>query len=359
MNILMLSHIPLQEKIGMATHISYLKEFLQKEGINVHLITPQLETHDLLSVTPQLLNASFEYIKIGSVDIVHAHFVEPSGLCSYLLNLSTGKPYIITLHGGDVRYLIKPNNRKDLYRAVLMNSFKIVSVSEALVDEASSWLKIPREKFVVIPNGVDPDLFKPSPENSSIKNKYNVDGPLVLYVGRLWYNKGLHLLLLAFKSVVQTIESAKLLVVGDGPLRNELVNVARRLNLMNNVVFVGEVDNKELPNYYNSCDVFALPSVFEGQGIAALEAMSCGKPVVAFNVGGIPEVVEDGKTGFLVKPYSIKDFSESIIKLLKDPGLRKAMGIEGRKVAEQKFQWKNIVKQLINVYLDALYSTVP
>jgi glycosyltransferase involved in cell wall biosynthesis len=232
-------------------------------------------------------------------------------------------------------------------------------VSRALVDETISWLKIPRDKFVVIPNGVDPDLFKPDPKDSIVKNKYNVDGPLVLFVGRLWYNKGLHLLLLAFKSVVQSLPNAKLLVVGDGPLRSELVNVTRRLNLTNNVIFVGEVDNKELPKYYNSCDVFALPSVFEGQGIAALEAMSCGKPVVAFNVGGIPEVVEDGKTGFLVKPYSIKDFSRSIIKLLKDRELGEAMGIEGRKVVEQKFQWKNIARQLVNTYLDVLYSTIP
>ena len=95
---------------------------------------------------------------------------------------------------------------------------------------------------------------------------------------------------------------------------------------------------------------------FEGQGIAALEAMSCGKPVVAFNIGGIPEVVEDSKTGFLVKPYSIKDFSRSIIKLLKDRELGKAMGIEGRKVVEQKFQWKNIARQLINVLRCSIFD---
>jgi len=339
----------------MAVHISHLAEYLQKEGIKIHVVAPQTEASSLQSVTIQLLNNSYEYIRRNNIDIIHAHFIEPSGLCAYLLKLYTGKPYVVTLHGGDVRYLIKQSDRKDLHRAILMNSSKIISISRVLVEETSSWLNVPKRKFVVIPNAVDSNLFKPNLD-TEIRSKFKIEGPLVLYVGRLWYNKGVHLLLLAFKLVAQKIKDAKLLIVGDGPLRNELVNVTRRLNLSSKVIFVGEVDNKELPKYYNSCDVFALPSVFEGQGIAALEAMSCGKPVVAFKVGGIPEVVRNGKTGFLVEPYSIKDLSKYIVRLLKDKKLREKMGSEGRKIVEENFQWNIVIKQLTSTYLDILYS---
>jgi phosphatidylinositol alpha-1,6-mannosyltransferase len=141
-------------------------------------------------------------------------------------------------------------------------------------------------------------------------------------------------------------------VVGDGPLKNNLVAHLEKMNLSNNFVFLGDVHESVLPALYNCADVFALPSIQEGQGIALLEAQATAKPVVAFNVGGVREAVLNKETGLLVKPSS-RELAESIMKLLADCSLREKMGGKGREFVSANFSWDICAKRMLQVYREA------
>lgn len=141
-------------------------------------------------------------------------------------------------------------------------------------------------------------------------------------------------------------------VVGDGPLKNNLRAHLERINLSGNFVFLGDVNEKVLPALYNCADVFALPSIQEGQGIALLEAQATGKPVVAFNVGGVKEAMLDKETGLLVRPDS-RELANAIMKLLSSWSLREKMGRKGQEFVSGNFSWDVCAQRMLQVYHEA------
>jgi glycosyltransferase involved in cell wall biosynthesis len=148
------------------------------------------------------------------------------------------------------------------------------------------------------------------------------------------------------------------IIVGDGPLKNHLTSFLKKERLSDNFVFLGDVSDDILPTLYNCADIFILPSIQEGQGIALLEAQATAKPVVAFNVSGISEIVLDKRTGLLVKPDSI-ELANAIFDLLSNKSLREKMGHLGREFVYKNFSWDICAQKMFQVYNEALTQAKP
>ncbi len=223
----------------------------------------------------------------------------------------------------------------------------VVSNSEAgrrmLVEKAM----LAPEKVTVITNGVPP---APALNKSEARQKIGAepDTLLVGTVGNLRKPKGYHYLLPAFREVLSVFPDARLLIAGDGPQKQSLIDFSRRLGIARSVDFLGFQEN--LKTFYASVDVFVLPSLWEGLPVALLEAMSYGLPVVSTQVSGIPEVVTSGQEGFLVEPANPQQIAEKLLCLLKNAPLRTAMGDRGRKRVSRDFNRDSMVVQYQSLY---------
>jgi phosphatidylinositol alpha-1,6-mannosyltransferase len=176
----------------------------------------------------------------------------------------------------------------------------------------------------------------------------------VLFVGRLIPRKGLNYLIAAAKLVAKEQRDVLFLLVGNGPLRNTLTAEVQAAGLAGNFRFLGDVGERELTELYRCCDVFALPSVQEGQGIVLLEAQASAKPVVAFNVSGVAEAVRNGETGLLVKPADSEALAGALLKLLSDASLRQKMGARGRAFVQSELSWDICAQKLLAAYREAM-----
>ena len=158
----------------------------------------------------------------------------------------------------------------------------------------------------------------------------------------------------AAKKIVKEYKETKFIIVGEGPLRNQLLRKLEAANLSGNFKFLGNLKEDMLPAVYNCADVFALPSIQEGQGIVLLEAQASAKPVVAFDIGGVNEAVRNGETGLLVKLGSTDKLADAMMKLLSDKALREKMGANGRRFVAENFTWDICAQKMLNVYHEAL-----
>jgi phosphatidylinositol alpha-1,6-mannosyltransferase len=162
----------------------------------------------------------------------------------------------------------------------------------------------------------------------------------------------------ALPAVLKQVPDAAYLLVGDGPDRRRLEQLARKHGVADAVVFAGEVPNQELPDYYNLCDAFVMlsrdrclktgGSLGEGFGIVFLEAAACGKPAVGGRSGGIPEAVSDGVSGLLADPLDVPAVAQTITQLLQDPDLAHRLGEQGRKRVMEQFTWQRSCEDLLN-----------
>ena len=214
---------------------------------------------------------------------------------------------------------------------------KIVCVSEFVRQDLMARGFSP-EQLVTVPNGID---MPPEMETS--------DDNFILFVGRLVGTKGLPYLLKAMKTV-----DSKLVICGGGPDLDKLQRMAGKLGLKDKVKFPGRVSEQEKHKLFSSCSLFVLPSIYESFGIAAAEAMSYGKPVVASNVGGLPEVVKGG--GMLANPKDPEDLAKQITHLLNDPEKRKLLGIKAKELASG-YTWDRSAEQMDNLYQSIYNNT--
>ena len=218
------------------------------------------------------------------------------------------------------------------------NATVIVTISQYSLEKIKQFYNVDEAKVRIVPNGVDPEKFKPLENQEAAKRQFGLGNePCVLFVGSLIPRKGLPFLVEAAKKIVKEQSETKFLIVGEGPLRNKLANSLEAANLSGNFKFLGNLKDDKLPAVYNCADVFALPSIQEGQGIVLLEAQASAKPVVAFDIGGVNEAVRNGETGLLVKRGSTEELADAIMKLLSDKDLREKMGANGRSLL-----WKTL-----------------
>ncbi len=249
----------------------------------------------------------FKLLRIKShFDCVHAHWIIPQGIVQSFV----GMPYIVTGHGGDVTSLNKGIIKKLKLRC-LMKADKITVVSNALKKEVEALCH--RNDVKIISMGCDTTRFD---KKYRVENYFHQgEKPVVLFVGRLAEKKGVTYLIEAMKNI-----DAKLVIVGDGPLKNDLMQQAAPQK--DKICFMGSRTHEELIKIYASADVFVAPSITaadgdkEGLGLVLLEAMASGLPVIGSNSGGIPEIVHDGENGFLTREKDSKAIAQKINALL-------------------------------------------
>jgi glycosyltransferase involved in cell wall biosynthesis len=226
---------------------------------------------------------------------------------------------------------------------------RVTANSRAVRDHVHQTEGCPLEKIVVIPNGID--LNRVNSRNGTGRTESlnsAPSGPVVGTVGRLSWKKGQVDLLDAAAEVLGRVPKACFLLVGDGPLQGELQSRAKKLGIEDHVRFAGSVEDGAA--VLSQMDIFVLPPHMEGMSNSLLEAMAAGKPVVATNVGGNPEVVVDGKTGLLVPPGNPKALARAILRLLAAPGLARGLGEAGRVRAESEFTTGAMVARLEGLY---------
>lgn len=228
----------------------------------------------------------------------------------------------------------------------------IISNSFAAKKRLMEREKFPESKIAVIHNGIELPKFRETSQETKqrVRNEFNLS-PEELIVGtvaRLHPVKGHQYLLEAAKIVLKKFPETKFILVGEGPLGNKLKSLSKTLGIRQNLIFTGF--RKDIPEILSTLDIFVLPSLLEGCPGSIQEAMAMRKPIVATKVGGIPEIVIDKITGFLIKPRDSKDLAETIIKLLKNKKTREEMGKEGKKVIETKFTLEKMVKETEDIY---------
>ena len=304
-------------------------------------------------------------------DVYEAHTVSGYGFLRALRKQKAVKPFIQTIHGvlAD-EYLqsfktFSPTLRTRLSHFFMrhlskiemdsaINATLIVTVSKYSCRKIVQLYGVEEAKIRIVSNGVDPEKFKPSRDSEKIKHKIGADDrQCVLFVGNLVPRKGLHFLIEAAKYVVKEDGEVKFIVAGEGPLKNNLIWYAKTQRVLGNFIFLGNVPEDMLPALYNCSDLVVLPSIQEGQGITLLEAQATAKPVIAFDVGAVSEVVVNKKTGLLTKPNSY-ELANAILSLLSDRSLREKMGKCGRKFVCNNFSWDSCAQKMLHVYHEAL-----
>jgi glycogen(starch) synthase len=307
-----------------------------------------------------------------NADVFEAHVVSGYGLLKALSSQGIKKPFIHTIHGvlADEYEQAKKNGYQSFRNSAVnyfmaklaklesetaQNSTLIVTISNYSLEKMKQFYNVDEAKVRIVPNGVDVAKFRPSTDKEEIRKQFGLgDEPCVLFVGSLIPRKGLHYLVEVAKKIVNEHSETTFLIVGEGPLKNQLVNSLETANISKNFKFLGNLKDDKLPDLYNCADVFVLPSIQEGQGIVLLEAQACGKPIVAFDIGGVNEAVRNGETGLLVKLGDTEEFANALLKLIGDKGLQEKMGADGRKYVLEKYTWDICAQKMLKVYYEAL-----
>jgi len=364
----------LRNEVNTTVYSGTKAGFRKPTSVNGVNFVPCFSTDALFPVDNWFFNRSIAgAVDAIKADVYEAHTVSGYGFLRALREKGIRKPFVQTVHGVLADEYVQSFQGASLtLRAKLANLIMwrlskleeesaknatlIVTVSKYSSKKMIQFYDVDKAKIRIVPNCVDTQRFKPSEGCDTVKRQIGIDNKLcVLFVGRLIPRKGLPFLIEAAKHVVKEFSETMFVVVGNGPLKNNLVAHLEKMKLSRNFVFLGDVNEAVLPAVYNCADVFALPSIQEGQGIALLEAQSTAKPVVAFDVGGVREAVLDKETGFLMKPDS-RELAEAIMKLLASWSLREKMGSRGREFVADNFSWDVCAQRMVQVYREALAS---
>lgn len=283
-------------------------------------------------------------------DVVNAHLFRSVVVAAPLARWH-GVPAVVETYHGREAWRTGPLRGSFLPDRVLVRFVdRVIAVSEAARDFLVRAKGYPAAKVVVVANGRDLSVFIPGTERDPARKELGVDRstPLVGVVGRLETQKGHLHLLDAWPHVVAEFPDARLVVIGEGSLHPALDDQARRLGIAGSVIFTGFRD--DVPRLLDALDVLALPSLYEGMPLTAIEAAAMARPIVATAVDGTPEVVADGATGLLVPPADSAALSRALRTLLRDPQRARAMGGEGRRRALERFDLARHVEATAAVY---------
>jgi len=352
---------------GVARHVEDLAHFLKKRDHEVMVVTRKRDGREKNESRIYELNG-IEYLQLLATggngvikkilkefepNIVHVHHAfTPIPVAVSLSSKINNYPTILTNHSAyfyDYKYILKTISYIGLpFKTILSKIDSIIAVSNIAKKFIESFVS--DKEIYVIPNGVDIDRFNPN-GSRNFREKFD-DIFIILFVGRLVRRKGVHLLIEAMKYVANEVNNVKLIVAGDGPLKNFLKNRILDLNLSEHVELLGKVDDRLLPDLYRSSNLFILPSIYgESFGIVVLEAMACGTPVLVSRIGGLREIVVEGVNGSFLYDRNPKSIAGKIVDIYLNYDIYLDIAKQAWNIVERKYSWNNIVKKIEKIYL--------
>jgi len=380
---------------GTGSYVYYLSKELIKNGYTTSVVTGYGESKDIkinnqqrafflktfkAPIIRSFLFAGTAFQKLKkindkiSVDITHINLpLVPS----FAVPKNFGKTLITTVHStwkgeaeairnepysrlnSNERFMVSFNRVLRFFEEqTLERSNKLIAVSDFTRRELLKYYNVKEDKIRVIHNGVDIHKFAPPEDKAKVKQELGFSNKEfnILSVGRLYARKGLFTLIKSVSIVAKKYRNVKLIISGKGQSNEmkKLVDYAEKLGIRSNILFTGYFPDAKLPKLYQAADIFAFSTFYENLPFAVLEALSSRLPVVTTNVGGIPEMIEDGKNGFLVPPANSAALSDRIIYLIENPAAASEMANQARETVENRFDWRLIVKKVLKVYREEL-----
>ncbi|AFV22942.1 glycosyl transferase, group 1 [Methanolobus psychrophilus R15] len=328
-------------------------EILHMQGYTVHLVKKvSFPTSGYWYSYKSIQNKIIEI----NPDIVHLHFTYPP----YSPLAKMPFPIVITTHGLasikvkrshairaylNLSFFLNPFFEKE----ALKNADSIIAVSKWIKNEVELAIG-PNPKIIYLPNGIN---FSALQEGGSKFENPSVSHPSLFFIGRLIKFKGVDLLISSLYYVKKQVPDIHLYVAGQGPQASNLKKLAQKLGLESNITFLGFLSEHDKQVFLHECDVFVIPSRYETFGIVVLEALEAGIPVVASNVGGIPDILEYGKYGILFNQEDVQDMARCILLLLSNTSMKKELSEKGMKRVLD-YSWEIICKQTLDLYSSLL-----
>jgi glycosyltransferase involved in cell wall biosynthesis len=350
---------------GSENHLLTLLPHLQARGVDVGMLvlvqpgqTAEMFVEQMRSAgirtavcairnrfDPSCISQMRRYFRQTRPNIVHTHLVHADVFGSAAARLAGVEAVVSTKHGfNEWRYA-----RRYAFadRAAARFQDRIIAISNALKNWLIAVERLPAWKMDVVHYGVDTQAVVGAPRESFIASSSAL---VVGTVSRLIPQKGIDVLIRAFAQVVRTKPNVSLVVVGDGPERSNLQRLAVELRVSDRITFAGSIRHAEIGSWLSGFDVFALPTYGEGFGLALLEAMAFGKPVVASDVMAIPEILGDERAGVLVPPGNVSALSDAILRLANDSTLRANLGVTAKQRACGEFTIDAMVDRTLRIY---------
>jgi glycogen(starch) synthase len=369
---------------GISPHVHFLSKSLAKNGVKVYVVTcdfPGAPTHEtiegvevyrvdsyrnpapdfatwvyLMNINMQREAAALAAKLRGKIDVFHAHdwLVANAGIG---LKHVFRKPLLVTMHSTEVgrREGTHTDTEKMIHETeawLTYEAWKVICCSDYMVSHVKWAFGLPNDKLVMVPNGVNAHIYEhiEKQDLKLFRSKFALpEEKLVLFVGRLVYEKGAHVLINAIPKVLAKVD-AKFVVVGSGYMKEQLSDIVKSMGLEHKVLFAGFVDDETLLRLQKCADVSVVPSLFEPFGIVALEAMAAKSPVVVSDTGGLPEIVEHDVTGVKVYPNNPDSLAWGITKILLDENYRNGIIENAYRKVQEKYDWDKIAQQTKRIY---------
>jgi glycosyltransferase involved in cell wall biosynthesis len=325
----------------ITSHDAGLPEFSEENGFSVHRIAwPKIRFLGIVTFWAKVC------LKIQTIkpDVFHAQSLL-CGIPAVVAKKSLKIPYVVWGQGSDI-YLPDRFTRMTS-KSILQNADAVLALTE---DMKQKMREICDRDISVVPNGIDLERFK----NSSGGEKGS-NAKTIIFVGRLHPVKGGQYLIEAMAIVHRAMPDVKLVIVGDGVERTRLEQLAKKLDLNSCIQFAGQVPQERIPQIMHQADVFALSSLSESFGIVNIEAMAAGLPIVATNVGGIPDIVEEGVNGYLVNAKNPEELADKILFLLQNDEMREEISANNREKAEL-YTWDKVTGIVEKIYFECLVT---
>ena len=364
---------------GISPHVFYLSKSLAKNGVKVHVVTcdfpgaPARETLDGVEVyrvdsyknpSPDFatlvylmnLNMQKEAAAIAArmpekIDVFHAHdwLVATAGIG---LKHVFRKPLLVTMHSTEIgrRDGLHTSTEKMISETeawLTYEAWKVICCSQYMVSHVKWAFGLPDDKLVMVPNGVDWAVYEKVRKHELKDFRMTFASPeekLVLFVGRLVYEKGAHVLINSIPKILEKV-NAKFVIVGSGYMKEQLSTIVKSMGLEHKVLFTGFLEEESLLKLQCSADVSVVPSLFEPFGIVALEAMAAKSPVVVSDTGGLGEIVEHDVTGVKVYPNNVDSLAWGVTKVLTDEKYRNSLRENAFKRIQERYDWDKIARE--------------
>ena len=313
------------------------------------------DKHDLYDYTEEFAILIREFFNVNclKIDLIYSHYWL-SGIVGESLSESLRIPHFVTFHTmAKTKSKFSPRNfehpkRQQNEKKVMDSARYIIALSSVESVDIQNLYDVPEEKIIVFPPGVDLQNFYPVDKSVAKEALGMKNHKYILFVGRIDPIKGFEILL-EMAQILKKKNKFQLIIVGGGSIKSkELIELQSKIDskgLSDDIVLVGSVPHQKLKTYYSAVDVFVLTSFYESLGFVILESMACATPVVASNVGGIPTLVDDSLTGFLIDENNPESFAEKVEELLIDNNLNYKMGQEGLKKAKL-ISWTQMTIQM-------------